>query len=335
MFQCAKKLKGVGVNGRNVAVDEHMIQQKIGIVGTGRIGACEAILASGNRFETVVVGHSERGVKACREEILRGWEDMIREGVATEKNRDAAMNLVTITDDPAWLKDCTLVFEAVSESMTAKKEAYSTITENCMTDTVIASCTSSLRVEMLADLIGNPERFVVAHPFQPVHLQPLVEVVRHEGTANWAVERVCALLRDMKRQVVTLNKSVPGFIVNRLAQALFRESIYLIESGVCSAEDIDTSVKYAIGMRYASMGLLEYFDDVGYELESAIAGNIYPDLCNITEIQPLVRHGLENGENGRKAGKGLYDWRKKDEADFLYRKQAPFFGEVLKWNLPE
>ena len=311
------------------------MQEKIGIVGTGRIGACEAILSTGNQFETVIIGHSERGMLACREYLLQSWADLIREGIATESNRDAAMDLITITDDAAKLSECTFVFEAVSESIEAKKEAYRTISENCSADTIVASCTSSLRVEVLAEMIGNPKRFMVAHPFQPVHLQPLVELVRHEGTADWAVEYMRDLLERMKRQVVILNKGVPGFIVNRLAQALFRESIHLIQEGVCAAEDIDRSVKYAVGMRYASMGLLEYFDDVGYELESAIAANVYPDLCNAVEIQPLVKQGLATGETGRKSGKGLYDWSKKNEADFLYRKQAPFFKEVLNWNLPE
>ena len=83
---------------------------------------------------------------------------------------------------------------------------------------------------------------------------------------------------------------------------------YLIEQGVTTAADIDRAVKYAVGMRYASIGLLEYFDAVGYELESAIAKNVYPDLCGTRELQQLVLDGLATGKTGQAAGQGLYDW---------------------------
>lgn len=140
---------------------------------------------------------------------------------------------------------------------------------------MIASCTSSIDAGILAELTVRPEQFLIAHPFQPVHMLPLVEVVRHEHTSEQTVVRTTKLLETLHRQVVLLNRSVPGFLVNRFAQALFRESIYLIEQGVTTAADIDKAVKYAVGMRYASIGLLEYFDAVGFELEKAIAENVY------------------------------------------------------------
>ena len=139
----------------------------------------------------------------------------------------------------------------------------------------------------------------------------------------------------MHRQVVVLNRSVPGFLVNRFAQALFRESIYLIEQGVTTAADIDRAVKYAVGMRYASIGLLEYFDAVGYELESAIAKNVYPDLCGTRELQQLVLDGLATGKTGQAAGQGLYDWSQKDADDFRRRKQSPYFAGVKEWAMPD
>ena len=164
---------------------------------------------------------------------------------------------------------------------------------------------------------------------------PLVEVVRHERTGGETVSRTLALLETLHRQVVVLNRSVPGFLVNRFAQALFRESIYLIEQGVTTAADIDKAVKYAMGMRYASIGLLEYFDAVGYGLESTIAQNVYPDLCDTKEIQSLVKEGLASGKTGQAAGQGLYDWSQKDGDDFRRRKQSPYFDGVQEWTMPE
>ena len=89
--------------------------------------------------------------------------------------------------------------------------------------------------EILAGLSPKPGNLLIAHPLQPVHMLPLVEVVRHEKTAQSAIDRSLSLLKTLHRQVVVLNRSVPGLLVNRFAQALFRESIYLIEQGITSA----------------------------------------------------------------------------------------------------
>ncbi|MBR0397855.1 MAG: 3-hydroxyacyl-CoA dehydrogenase family protein [Eubacterium sp.] len=309
--------------------------KQIAVYGSGTIGACEATLTSGNGFPTVVIGHSEAGLVRCRKTIEQNWDDLIAEGLATEKNKLAALSLVTITNDPSMLQGSSIVFEAVAEAAETKKAVYSAITEHAGKDVVVASTTSSIDAETLAALIENPSRFLIAHPFQPAHMLPLVEVVRSSCTSDAAVEQTCALLEQLHRKIVVLNRSVPGFLVNRFAQALFRESIYLMEQGVVSAADIDTAVKYAVGMRYASIGLLEYYDAVGFELEEAIAKNVYPDLCDTKEIQKTTLDGIAAGNTGQKAGKGLFDWSVKDEDDFRRRKQAPYFAGVKEWNMPE
>ena len=309
--------------------------ETIAVYGSGTIGSCEATLLIGHGLPCVVIGHSERGLERCRKAIEQNWDDLIAEGLATEKNKAAALKLLTITNDPVALAGCTFVFEAVAEGTEQKQEVYQAIEQYAAPNAVIASCTSSIDAEVLAKLTGRPENLLIAHPFQPVHMLPLVEVVRHEKTADETVSRTLALLERLHRQVVVLNRSVPGFLVNRFAQALFRESIYLIEQGITTAADIDKAVKYAMGMRYASIGLLEYFDAVGYDLESTIASNVYPDLCDTKEIQSLVKEGLASGMTGQAAGQGLYDWSQKDGDDFRRRKQSPYFDGVKEWTMPE
>lgn len=310
------------------------MKERIAVYGSGTIGACQATLTIGNGYPTVVVGHSQAGLERCRRAIEQNWDDLIAEGLAGPSNKQAALRLLTLTNAPEALRGCTFVFEAVAESVETKRAVYAQIERCCGADAVIASCTSSIDAEILAGLLEQPRRFLIAHPFQPVHMLPLVEVVCHSGTAPETLERTRTLLEDLKRQVVVLKKSVPGFLVNRFAQALFRESIYLIEQGITTAADIDRAVKYAVGMRYASIGLLEYFDAVGYDLESTIAQNVYPDLCGATEIQPLIRAGLASGKTGQAAGEGLHDWSRIDADDFRRRKQAPYFPGVKEWKMP-
>ena len=308
--------------------------EKIAVYGSGTIGSCQATLVIGHGLPCVVIGHSERGLERCRNAIVRNWDDLIAEGLATEANKNAALALLTVTNDPAALEGCTFVFEAVAEGTEQKQTVYRAIERYAAPNAVIASCTSSIDAKILAGLTEKPENLLIAHPFQPVHMLPLVEVVRQQKTTDKTVSRTLALLETLHRQVVVLNRSVPGMLVNRFAQALFRESIYLIEQGVTTAADIDKAVKYAMGMRYASIGLLEYFDAVGYDLESTIAKNVYPDLCDTKEIQELVKAGLASGKTGQAAGEGLFDWSQKNADDFRRRKQSPYFDGVKEWTMP-
>ena len=308
------------------------MSEKIGVYGTGTIGSGQVTLTIGNGYETVVIGHSKSGQERCRQAVARNWDDLIAAGLASERAKAAAMDRMTITDDPAALRGCTFVFEAVSEDLSVKRQTYENILRCCGEDVIIASCTSSLGADELGKLTGRPENFLVAHPFQPVHLQPLVELVPGPETDPAVLARARALLNTLGRQVVTLKKSVPGFLVNRFAQALFRESLDLLEKGVAEPADIDRAVKYAVGLRYASIGLLEYFDAVGFELERAIAENVYPTLCGTTQIQDIVQEGIRTGKTGQKAGEGLYQWTEASLADFRVRLQEPFMKSVESWS---
>lgn len=311
------------------------MSERVAVYGTGTIGSGQATLSIGNGFETVVLGHSKGGQERCWQTISQNWDDLIAAGLATTHAKGAALNRLTITDDPAALAECTFVFEAVAENPTVKRDVYQPIRRNTAAGTVIASTTSSLEADVLAGLCEDPAHFLVAHPFQPVHLQPLVEVVPCTATADEAMAQAKALLVMLHRQVVILRKSVPGFLVNRFAQALFRESLDLLEKGVATAEDIDRAVKYAMGMRYASIGLLEYFDAVGFDLEKTIAENTYPSLCNTREVQTIVKKGIRSGCTGQKAGKGLYSWDEESLADFHARLLKPFLPSVMEWSARE
>lgn len=308
--------------------------EKIVVYGAGNIGSSEATLVIGHGIPCTVIGHSEAGLERCWNAVVQNWDDLIANGLATEANKSAALALLTITNEQAALAGCTFVFEAVAEGDAEKKAVYEQISRLAEPDAVVASCSSSIDAEILAGLSPTPENLLIAHPFQPVHMLPLVEVVRHKKTTQSAVDRTIKLLETLHRKIVVLNRSVPGLLVNRFAQALFREAIYLIEQDVTTASDIDTAVKYAMGMRYASIGLLEYYDAVGFQLESTIAGNVYPDLCDTKKIQKVTLDGLSSGKTGQAAGVGMYDWSTIDSDDFRLRKQAPYFNGVREWTMP-
>lgn len=308
-------------------------EERIGVCGAGTIGAALAVLATGNGMPVVIVGNSESGLARCRAAFERHWRELTEKKVAPPRAWEAARALLTVTNDYGALADATFVFEASAEQPEVKAQVYERIEAACADDAVVASCTSSLTADTLAAFLRRRERFLIAHPFQPAHLLPLFELAPCGETAEGTMARAQALLEYCGRQVVRLRRDVPGLLVNRLAQALYRECLYLLEQGVCGPAELDRAVKWAVGKRYASIGLLEYFDDVGFALEREIAANVYPSLCADTAPQETVRRGLQTGETGRAAGKGLYDWTQPEHADYLERKSAPYFEEC-RWHWP-
>lgn len=310
-----------------------LLDYKTGVVGAGRVGAGMATLMAGHGCWVTIVGVDEADLKRCRGILEGNLDELVAQNLATPQNKAAVMKRFTLTTDPAKLQNCTFVLEAAFEDLEVKKSIYRQIETVVADNTLIASTTSAISAELLAADMLHPERFAVTHPFQPAHILPLVELVGGPDTSPETINRLRIFLESLDREVVTLHKSVPGFIINRFAQALFREALYLIEQGVVSPQDIDKAIKYAVGMRYASIGLLEYFDDVGFQLESDIAKNVYPDLCDAKDIQQIVRDGIDTGKTGRSAGHGLFDWTQKDDADYLRRKAAPYFG-CFHWDMP-
>lgn len=125
------------------------MKERLAIYGSGTIGACLATLAIGNGFQTVVLGHSGKGVERCRKVVEQNWDNLIQEGLVSNDNKTAAMELLHVTNDPSALNSCAFVYEAVSEALETKYAVYRQIEQQCGPDTVIASTTSSIDAEEL------------------------------------------------------------------------------------------------------------------------------------------------------------------------------------------
>jgi 3-hydroxybutyryl-CoA dehydrogenase len=156
--------------------------------------------------------------------------------------------------------------------------------------------------------MARPERFLVAHFWNPPHLVPLVEVVPGDSTQPAVVREVTQRLRDLACSPVVLNRAVPGFIGNRLQFAVLREALHLLREGVADAATIDMVMKQSIGRRYAHIGPLEGADIGGLHTFLSIAQNLWPQLAHDGEELALLRRLVERGDVGRRSGRGLYVW---------------------------
>ncbi len=306
----------------------------IGIIGTGMIGASMALLFTGNGYKTTLYAINDKEAAAGLERYRTYCKDLINNGLITEKQAEACEKLLGFTQDYADLTDVDFIFECVVERLNIKHAIYAELEKHCTQLKAIASSTSALPADDLAKGLVRKELLAVAHPWNPPHLVPCVEVVRSESTSDEAVKFIVDLLNSVGRAPVVMKKSAPGFIANRLQHALYREAAYMVEQGIASPEDIDTSLKTSFIPRYTSIGLFEHFDYAGLDMIMSIHETLFPTLCNSTAPQDLIRIPYEAGNLGYKTGKGVLDWTGVDIDAFRKRASEPYL-KFFNWSLPE
>ena len=158
-----------------------------------------------------------------------------------------------------------LVIEAVPERIEVKQAVYAEIEDTAATDALITSSTSGIRPSDLQDGMRHPGRFLVAHPFNPVYLLPLVELVGGGLTAPDAIDRAAAIFESVGMKPLHVRKEIDAFIADRLMEAVWREALWLVKDGVATTGEIDDAIRYGFGLRWAQMGLFETFRVAGGE----------------------------------------------------------------------
>ena len=295
-----------------------MAKCQVGVVGTGVISTGTATLLICNRYPTVMYGRTqkscERGLRAVGEAL----DDLISAGAMQKTQKETALSYLTTTTSYADLAGCAYCIESVAETIEAKREVMAHLEEVCSPETVLSSTTSAISAREIGAGLRHPERFLVAHSWNPPHLVPLVEIVRCDATTQETVDREVALMKDLGRVPVVRKKDAPGFIGNRLHHALFREAEYIIEEGIADAEDVDKTILYSIGQRYSSIGLMEYWDHVPVSLQQNIQTYLFPHLCNADRPSHLLEEKIATGED-------LYQWTPERTEDYELRKRKPFY----------
>jgi 3-hydroxybutyryl-CoA dehydrogenase len=272
------------------------------VVGGGRMGAgiVHALLLSG--AQVVLVERNEEEAAAARERVLRAVNASVTRGQVTDAA--AVLARLTVATDAAALKDAALVIEAVPEDLDLKIGTFRRIGDAVAADTVIASNTSSLSVDLLADAVPHPERVIGLHFFNPVPASKLIEVVLGDRTAGELRLRAEDWVREWGKTPVTVRNS-PGFASSRLGIAVGLEAIRMLEEGVASAQDIDAAMVLGYGF---PMGPLRLSDLVGIDVRLGVARYLAEELGPRFSPPQLMIDMVERGQLGRKTGRGFYDW---------------------------
>jgi 3-hydroxybutyryl-CoA dehydrogenase len=249
--------------------------------------------------EVAVIGAGTMGAGIAR--VFADGGARVRLSARRRESLDAAGGrlgraevLLTTSLDEA-LDGADLVVETIVEEVEPKRAVLRRAEELAAPEALVTTNTSSLRLATLEDGLEQPERFAGLHFLNPPELVELVEVVGGRHTSSGSLETLADWMQELGKAPVIVRRDTPGFIVNRLQYALLREAYALVESGVCSFEDVDRAVVHGLGARWAAIGPFETMDLAGLDVHAAVAANLWPELATGTEPSPSIATAIESG----------------------------------------
>jgi carnitine 3-dehydrogenase len=226
--------------------------RRIAIIGTGVIGASWTALFLAKGLQVVATDIAPNAEAALRKFVETAWPALQRLGLSPVASQS---NLKFTAALPQAVADADLVQENGPERIDFKQKLYGELDELLPPDVIIASSSSGLTMsEIQKGAAAHPERCVIAHPFNPPHLIPLVEIVGGAKTSEATIRRAAEFYTSIGQRTVRLNKEMPGHVANRLQAALAREVYHLVAEGVVSAADVDTALCWGPGLRWGIMG---------------------------------------------------------------------------------
>ena len=307
---------------------QHHIK-KVACIGSGLIGQGWATLFAARGYAVMMQDISEDRLQSAIEQIDLNLKLLEEHGLLQKgKAGEAGKRIRTTTDLGEAVNNADYVQESVPDDYAAKKSVFKEMDAAAASDTILASSSSGLLMSEIQKVVTRPQRCVLVHPFLPVHLLPLVEIVGGKQTTPETVETTCNLMKRLGKSPVRLKKEVSGYIVNRLQAAVLREAIDLVATGVASAEDVDRAFCTGMGMRDPFIGpflrahlagdgiegFVEYYSE-SYRLRwesMATWSSISPPLGDaliksVNEMAVVRKHSL----------KKIKDWRDKMLAEVL------------------
>lgn len=230
---------------------EYQSIKQVTVVGTGVIGVgwIGRFLAQG--YDVIATDIAENAEERMRAAIDKAWPAIEKHGVAPGASKEK------LTFEPDLAKavaNADLIQENAPEREDIKRKLLAEIDKHAKPNAIIASSTSGLMPSTLQSDCANPERVIVAHPFNPVYLVPLVELVGGQATSAEVIERAEQFYHSIQMKPLVVKTEIEGHIADRLMEAIWREALHLVNDGVATTEEVDAAIVYGPGLRWALMG---------------------------------------------------------------------------------
>ncbi|MFD6421431.1 3-hydroxyacyl-CoA dehydrogenase family protein [Streptomyces sp. NPDC060198] len=279
---------------------------KLAVIGAGLMGSGIAQVAAQAGWDVVLRDVTDQALSRGLDSVKASYEKFVDKGKLTADDAGAALGRITTTTDLDAVAGVDVVVEAVFEKLEVKHEIFRALDEVVREDTVLASNTSAIPITKIAAVTKHPERVVGVHFFSPVPMMRLCELVRGYKTSDETLAAAREFAESVGKTCIVVNRDVAGFVTTRLISALVVEAAKLYESGVATAEDIDTACKLGFGH---AMGPLATADLTGVDILLHATSNIYTESQDEKFAAPeLMRRMVDAGDIGRKSGQGFYTY---------------------------
>lgn len=231
-------------------------------LGTGVIGGGWVARALANGLDVLAWDPAPGAEDRLRAQVARAWQALNEWGLAEGASPERLRFVGTLEEAAA---EADFIQESAPEQLALKLEMHARASRAARPEAIIASSTSGLLPSEFYREAAYPQRCLVGHPFNPVYLLPLVEVVGGEATDAAAVETAMAIYARLGMRPLHVRKEVPGFIADRLLEALWREALHLVNDGVATTGEIDDAIRFGAGIRWAFMGTFQIYTLAGGE----------------------------------------------------------------------
>jgi 3-hydroxybutyryl-CoA dehydrogenase len=278
---------------------------KVAVVGCGMMGRGIVEVAAAAGLSVKAIKVTPGSLDEPREKIRQSLDRRVKRGKMTPEQCAEVLSRIELTADLDAVADAEIVIESAVEEEAAKIDLLKKLEAKMHPEAVLGTNTSSLRLEALAGALGRPQRFVGLHFFSPVPAMELVELGGIADTAEYALQRAEDFCKQIGKTAVRI-KSSPGYVVNRLLVPYLLHGIETLESGIASADGIDTAMRLGCGH---PMGPLALSDLIGLDIVYAMAESMREELNDDRyRIPRTLKQLFGQKQLGRKTGIGIFDY---------------------------
>ncbi|AKV55391.1 3-hydroxyacyl-CoA dehydrogenase [Bifidobacterium actinocoloniiforme DSM 22766] len=301
----------------------------IGNIGAGTMGHATALQFAMNGYAVKLVDSSQEALERGTALIEHDLDTFIQAGLVQETERQAILDRIRSGTDYAALSDADFVIESVLEDMGVKREVWAKVESVVSEQAVLATNTSGLSPSAIATVLKRPQRFLVAHFWNPAQLMPLVEVVPSKETDKAAVDLTVELINGIGKHAVALSTESLGFVGNRIQAAVIRECMNIVNRGIATPEAVDEIVKYSLGRRWSVLGPIASADLGGLDIFDGLSKYMYADLDNNAGEDPTLKAKVAEGHLGAKTGQGFYSWQGADSQALIQERDRSLLKALV------